>query len=64
MLNFQYHHKGSDSRWIFTHVPHLGTSNIYLCVRNFKKEVIMWFAVMVFVGLSVEVLSYLTGGEI
>ena len=24
----------------------------------------MWFAVIVFVSLSVEVLSYLTGGEI
>ncbi len=24
----------------------------------------MWLAVLIFVGLSVEVLSYLTGGEI
>ena len=29
---------------------------------NIKTEVIMWLAVMIFVGLSVEVLSYMTGG--
>jgi len=27
-------------------------------------EVNMWFAVLMFVGISVEVLSYLSGGEI
>ena len=44
-------------------VPQIGTSGIYLCHINFKKEVIMWLAVLVFVCLSVEVLSYLTEGE-
>ena len=29
-----------------------------------KKEVYMWFAVIVFVCLATEVLSYLSGGEI
>lgn len=32
--------------------------------RNLKTEVIMWIAVIIFVSLSVEVLSYLSGGEI
>lgn len=40
---------------------------LYLChiiqKSNIKTEVIMWFAVLVFVCLSVEVLSYLTGGD-
>lgn len=36
---------------------------LYLCLRNLKTEVNMWFAVIVFVSLSVEVLSYLTGGD-
>lgn len=52
-------------------VPCIGTSRAYLCKRfseigmkSFKKEVTMWFAVIVFVSLSVEVLSHLTGGEI
>lgn len=31
---------------------------------NIKKEVNMWFAIIIFVSLSVEVLSYLSGGEI
>ena len=30
----------------------------------YKKEVYMWFAVIVFVCLATEVLSYLSGGEI
>ena len=30
----------------------------------FKKEAYMWFAVIVFVCLATEVLSYLSGGEI
>ena len=38
-------------------------TSLYLCIINLKKEVIMWFAVIVFVSLSVEVLSYLTGGD-
>ncbi len=40
---------------------------LYLCrilqKKQLKKEVIMWFAVLVFVCLSVEVLSYLSGPE-
>ena len=36
---------------------------LYLCLRKLKKEVNMWFAVIVFVSLAVEVLSYLTGGD-
>ena len=36
---------------------------LYFCNINFKKEVNMWLAVIVFVSLSVEVLSYLTGGD-
>lgn len=44
-------------------VPHIGTTGLYLCLRNLKTEVNMWFAVIVFVSLSVEVLSYLTGGD-
>lgn len=31
---------------------------------NKKKEVNMWFAVIVSVSLAVEVLSYISGGEI
>ena len=45
-------------------VPQLGTSLFYLCIINLKMEVIMWFAVIVFVCLATEVLSYLSGGEI
>lgn len=37
---------------------------LYLCIINLKKEVNMWFAVIVFVSLATEVLSQLTGGEI
>ena len=44
-------------------MPYIGTTNSYLCIRNLKKEVNMWFAVIVFVSLAVEVLSYLTGGD-
>jgi hypothetical protein len=32
--------------------------------KSLKWEVIMWLAVIIGVSLSVEVLSYLTGGEI
>ena len=42
---------------------HLGTKGAYLCHINLKKEVNMWLAVLVFVCLSVEVLSYLTGSD-
>ena len=45
-------------------MPYFGTSTAYLCIRNLKKEVIMWFAVIMFVCLATEVLSQLTGGEI
>ncbi len=31
---------------------------------HYKKEVNMWLAVIVFVCLATEVLSYLSGGEI
>ena len=46
------------------HLPYIGTSGVYFCLRKLKTEVNMWFAVIVFVSLSVEVLSHLTGGEI
>jgi hypothetical protein len=36
---------------------------LYFCHINLKTEVNMWFGVIVFVSLSVEVLSYLTGGD-
>ncbi len=36
---------------------------LYLCTVNLKTEVNMWFAVIVFVSLATEVLSYLTGGD-
>lgn len=45
-------------------MPYFGTTAAYLCIRNLKTEVNMWFAVIVLVSLSVEVLSYLSGGEI
>ena len=52
---------------IFDHaspiVPHLSTMGLYLCTVNLKTEVNMWFAVIVFVSLATEVLSYLTGGD-
>ncbi len=44
-------------------MPHLSTMGLYLCHINLKTEVIMWFAVIVFVCLATEVLSYLTGGD-
>ena len=44
-------------------VPYFGTMGLYLCHINLKTEVNMWLAVIVFVSLSVEVLSYLTGGD-
>lgn len=31
--------------------------------QRIEKEVNMWLAVIIFVSLSVEVLSYLTGGD-
>ena len=45
-------------------MPYFGTSPLYLCIINLKKVVIMWLAVIIFVGLATEVLSYLSGGEI
>lgn len=36
----------------------------FLMHFSLKKEVYMWFAVIVFVCLATEVLSYLSGGEI
>ena len=42
----------------------LGTNHIYLCIINLKTEVIMWLAVIISVCLAVEVLSYLSGGNI
>ncbi len=44
-------------------VLYFSTKGAYLCHINLKKEVNMWLAVLVFVCLSVEVLSYLTGGD-
>lgn len=46
------------------HLPQFGTTMPYLCRCNIKTEVNMWFAVLVFVCLATEVLSYLSGGEI
>ena len=53
-----------DSEATFYHMPYFGTSTPYLCIRNLKEEVIMWFAVIMFVCLATEVLSHLTEGEI
>ena len=44
-------------------MPYFSTMGLYLCHINLKMEVNMWLAVIVFVSLSVEVLSYLTGGD-
>ena len=44
-------------------MPYFNTMGLYLCNINLKTEVNMWLAVIVFVSLSVEVLSYLTGGD-
>ena len=43
-------------------MPYISTLALYLCRRKLKKEVIMWIAVIISVFLSVEVLSYITGG--
>ena len=48
----------------FANAPYFGTKDLYLCIINLKKEVNMWFAVIVSVSLAVEVLSYISGGEI
>ena len=45
------------------HVPHISTWGIYLCHCKLKTEVIMWIAIIMFVCLSVEVISYLRGDE-
>ena len=44
-------------------MPYFNTSEPHICTINLKMEVNMWLAVLIFVGLSVEVLSYLSGGE-
>ena len=44
-------------------MPYFGTSIVYLCTINLKKEVTMWFAIIVFVCLATEVLSHLTDSE-
>ena len=36
----------------------------YLCRRNLKNRKNMWLAVIIGVCLAVEVLSYLSGGEL
>lgn len=43
-------------------MPHIGTITPYLGLRKLKTEVIMWIAVIISVFLSVEVLSYISGG--
>ena len=43
-------------------MPHIGTIRQYLCIV-IKNDKDMWFAVLVFVSLSVEILSYITGGD-
>ena len=53
-----FHHKTASLCYI------LAQQRFNFATVNLKTEVIMWFAVLVFVCLSVEVLSYLTGGEI
>ena len=44
-------------------MPLIGTGYFYLCHCKLKNEVIMWIAVIIFVCLSVEVISYLRGDE-
>ena len=47
-----------------TTVPYISTYMLYLCRHNLKNKMIMWLAVIISVCLAVEVLSYLSGGEI
>ena len=47
-----------------SHVPHISTTPIYLCKRKHKTIKNMWLAVIISVCLAVEVLSYLSGGEL
>ena len=44
-------------------MPFIGTGCFYLCNCKLKTEVIMWIAIIMFVCLSVEVISYLRGDE-
>ena len=44
-------------------VPLIGTGCLYLCHCKLKTEVIMWIVIIMFVCLSVEVISYLRGDE-
>ena len=46
------------------HVLQLSTSALYLCKRKHKTIKNMWLAVIISVCLAVEVLSYLSGGEL
>ena len=42
----------------------IGTMGLYLCLRKLKNGgIFMWIGVLIFVFLSVEVLSYLSGGK-
>ena len=45
-------------------MPQISTRYIYLCIVNLNKEVNMWLAVIISVSLAVEVLSYLSGGDL
>ena len=44
-------------------VPSIGTACFYLCHCKLKTEVIMWIAIIMFVCLTAEVISYLRGDE-
>lgn len=44
-------------------MPPIGTGCFYLCRRKLKTKIIMWIGILIFVCLSVEVISYLRGDE-
>ena len=56
-----YHNSAQVSH---TFAPETRTKTVSGAFLILKKEVYMWFAVIVFVCLATEVLSYLSGGEI
>ena len=61
MIFPQMYHNLAQTLYIFA--PETRTKTVS-GVFFIKKEVYMWFAVIVFVCLATEVLSYLSGGEI
>ena len=62
MIFPQMYHNLAQTPYIFA--PETRTKTVSGAFLIFKKEVYMWFAVIVFVCLATEVLSYLSGGEI